>query len=106
MMHPGALQGTTPSHHGIALTRAFAAPRRVVIEAYTKPELLKRWLGVFGGWELAVCEIDLRVGGSFRYVWRGKGRDMSMSGVYHDILVPERLVTSEKFGEAWYPGEA
>ncbi|HKV92306.1 MAG TPA: SRPBCC domain-containing protein, partial [Candidatus Angelobacter sp.] len=47
-----------------------AAPRHLVFDAFTKPELLKRWLGAFGGWELAVCEIDLRVGGKYRWVWR------------------------------------
>ena len=105
-VHPGTLQVTTPSECEIAMTRVFAAPRRLVFDAYTKPELLKRWLGVFGGWELAVCEIDLRVGGSFRYVWRGKGREMTMRGVYYEISTPERLVTSERFEDPWYPGEA
>jgi len=54
----------------IVMTRVFDAPRNLVFEAYTKPELVKRWLGVFGGWTLPVCEIDLRVGGSYRFVWR------------------------------------
>lgn len=106
MLHPGTLRVTTPSEREIAMTRVFAAPRRLVFDAYTKPELLKRWLGVFGGWELAICEIDLRVGGSFRYVWRGNGREMAMRGVYHEISAPERLVSSEKFEDPWYPGEA
>jgi uncharacterized protein YndB with AHSA1/START domain len=52
------------------MTRVFNAPRRLVFEAFTRPELLKRWLGVFGGWSLAVCEIDLRAGGLYRWVWR------------------------------------
>lgn len=91
----------------LTMTRAFDAPRRLVFEAYTTPELLKRWLGVFGGWELAVCEIDLRVGGRYRWVWR-KGREIEMgvSGVYREIVAPERLVATETFDDAWYPGEA
>jgi len=73
----------------------------------TKPELLKRWLGVRGGWRLDVCEIDLKVGGKYRYVWRGaKGAEMGMGGVYREIVRPERLVATEKFDDAWYAGDA
>src|SRR5713101_6296453 len=60
MKDAAALQVTTPSEREIAMTRVFNAPRRLVFDAWTKPELLKRWLGVRGGWSLAVCEIDLR----------------------------------------------
>ncbi len=103
----GALKVTTPSEREIAMTRVFDAPRNLVFEAYTKPELLKRWLGVHAGWSLAVCEIDLRVGGAYRYVWRGPGRaDMGMGGVFREIVVPERIVATEKFDQSWYPGEA
>lgn len=103
----GALQVTTPSEREIAMTRVFDAPRRLVFEAYTKPELLKRWLGVHNGWVLEVCEIDLRVGGNYRYVWRGPGgKEMGMRGVYLEVEPPERIVTTEAFDESWYPGEA
>jgi uncharacterized protein YndB with AHSA1/START domain len=91
----------------IVLTRAFNAPRRLVFEALTRPELLKRWLGVFGDWTMPVCEIDLRVGGRYRYVWHGPdGATMGLSGVYREIVPPERIVATEVFDEAWYPGEA
>ena len=60
----GKLQVTTPSEREIAMTRVFDAPRSLVFDAWTKPELLKRWLGVRGGWTFAVCEVDLRVGGA------------------------------------------
>ena len=66
----GKLKITTPSDREIAMTRVFDAPRDLVFDAWTKPELLKRWLGVFGNWSFAVCEVDLRVGGKYRYVWR------------------------------------
>ena len=107
-MSDGAtLKVTTPSDREIAMSRAFDAPRRLVFDAWTKPELLKRWLGAFGSWSLAVCEIDLQVGGSYRYVWRNAdGREMGMGGVYREIVRPERIVTTEKFDESWYPGEA
>jgi uncharacterized protein YndB with AHSA1/START domain len=79
----------------------------MVFDAWTKPELLKRWLGVRNGWEMAVCEVDLKVGGAYRWVWRGPdGNEMGMGGVYREIVRPERLVATEKFDDAWYPGEA
>jgi uncharacterized protein YndB with AHSA1/START domain len=107
MKNPGALQIRTPSDREIAMTRVFDAPRRLVFEAWTKPELVKRWLLGPPGWSMPVCEIDLRVGGRYRYVWRGSdGTDMGMGGVYREIVVPERLVATEKFNESWYPGEA
>lgn len=107
MKNTGALIVTTPTDREIAMTRVFDAPRRLVFDAYTKPELLKRWLGVFRGWSMAVCEVDLRVGGAYRYVWRGPGRaDMGMRGVYREIVPFERIVCTESFDEPWYPGEA
>jgi len=103
----GALQVTTPSDREIAMTRVFNAPRSLVFDAWTKPELLKRWLGVRGGWTFAVCEVDLRVGGTYRFVWRGRdGTEMGMGGVYREIVRPERLVATEKFDESWYEGDA
>jgi len=56
---------------------------------------------------MVVCEIDLRVGGAYRFVWRGPdATEMGMGGVYREIVPPERLVTTEAFDEQWYPGEA
>jgi uncharacterized protein YndB with AHSA1/START domain len=89
------------------MTRVFNAPRDLVFDALTKPELVKRWLLGPPGWSMPVCEIDLRVGGSYRYVWRHvrDGTEMGMGGVYREIVAPERLVSTERFDEAWYPGE-
>jgi uncharacterized protein YndB with AHSA1/START domain len=101
------LKITTPSDREIAMTRVFDAPRDLVFKAYTTPELVKRWLGVHGGWSLEVCEIDLRVGGSYRYLWRGpNGAEMGMRGVYREIVVPERIVATEVFDQSWYSGDA
>jgi uncharacterized protein YndB with AHSA1/START domain len=103
----GQLQVTTPSDREIAMTRVFDAPRSMVFDAWTKPELLMRWLGVRGGWSFAVCEVDLRVGGAYRFVWRGPGgNEMGMGGVYREVVRPERLVATEKFDQSWYEGEA
>ena len=107
MMNAATLEVTTPSDREIAMTRVFNAPRRLVFDAWTKPELLKRWLGVRGGWTFEICEVDLKVGGTFRFVWRGPdGTEMGMGGVYREIVRPERLVNTEKFDEPWYEGEA
>ena len=107
MMNPGSLKIKTPSDREIAMTRVFDAPRRLVYDAYTKPELLKRWLGVHNGWTLAVCEIDLKVGGTYRYVWRHPdGMEMGMRGVYRELIPSERVVATEKFDQPWYEGEA
>jgi uncharacterized protein YndB with AHSA1/START domain len=106
-MNTGGLKVTTPNDREIVMTRAFDAPRRLVWDAWTRPELVKRWLGVQNGWTLDVCEIDLRVGGAYRYVWRGPAREeMGMVGVYREIVAPSRLVSTEKFDDPWYSGEA
>jgi uncharacterized protein YndB with AHSA1/START domain len=107
MNDPRKLQITTPSDREIAMTRTFDAPRRLVFDAFTRPELIKRWLGVRAGWTMPVCEVDLTVGGKYRYVWRGpKGNDMGMGGVFREIVAPERIVATERFDESWYAGEA
>jgi uncharacterized protein YndB with AHSA1/START domain len=101
------LQIATPNEREIVMTRVFKAPRHLLFDAHTKPELLKRWLFGPDGWSLAECEVDLRVGGRYRYVWRHpKKPEMGMGGVIREVVAPERLVASEKFDDAWYPGES
>jgi uncharacterized protein YndB with AHSA1/START domain len=104
MRNTGTLQVTTPSDREVVLTRVFDAPRRLVFDAFSKPELLKRWFGP-RGWSLVVCEVDLKVGGGFRFVLRGPdGKEMGMRGVYREIVPPERSVHMESFDD--YPGES
>ena len=107
MKNMGSLRITTPSDREIAMIREFDAPRELVFEAYTTPALLKRWLGVQEKWTMAVCEVDLRPGGRYRYLWRGPdGTEMGMGGTFKEVTAPERIVATEKFDESWYPGEA
>lgn len=107
MTRPGNLLITTPGDLEIAFMRVFDAPRSLVFDAHTRPELIRRWLLGPSGWSMPVCEVDLKVGGSFRYVWRHEdGRSMGMSGVYREIVHPERLVATELFDEPWHPGGA
>ena len=108
MTNPGNLKLTTRGEREIVITRAFDAPRKLVFDAFTKPELVKQWLLGPDGWSMPVCEIDLKVGGKYRYVWRRDkdGTEMGMGGVYREIVAPERVVATEKFDQSWYPGEA
>jgi uncharacterized protein YndB with AHSA1/START domain len=106
MKNAGSLRVTTPTDREIVLTRVFDAPRRLVFDALTRPELLKRWFGA-RGWNLVVCEVELRVGGTWRFVSRGPdGTDMGHGGVYRVILPPEHLVYTELFDDQSYPGES
>jgi len=104
MKNTGTLQVTTPTDREIAMTRVFDAPKQMVFDAFSKPELLKRWFGP-RGWSLVVCDVDLRVGGGFRFVLRGPdGKEMGMRGVYREIAPPERSVHVETYDD--YPGES
>ncbi len=105
--NPGTLQLTMPSDREITMKRVFAAPRDRVFAAFTEPELLKRWFFGKPGGTLAVCEVALKPGDPFRYVWRDPdGTEMGMSGVCLEIKAPERIVATEKWDQPWYPGNA
>lgn len=91
------LKITTPSDLEFAMTREFDAPRHLVFEAMTKPEHIKRWFGC-AEFALPICEIDLRVGGAYRYVMRSPdGVDSTLQGIYREIVRPERIVFTERF---------
>jgi uncharacterized protein YndB with AHSA1/START domain len=105
-MTAATLNVTTPSDREIMMTRVFDAPRHMVFDCYTKPELLKRWLTGPEGWSFVVCDNDLTVGGVFHWVWRGPdGQEMGMSGVHRDIVRPERIVRTELFDQDCTGGE-
>ena len=92
------LSVTTPTDLEIVMTRTFNAPRTLVWEAMSKPELLKQWLFGPPGWSMTQCEDDLRVGGQFRWAWSGPaGAGMAMHGVYREVNPPERMVRTEIF---------
>lgn len=107
MTTPGTMKLTTRGDREIVITRVFDAPRRLVFDAFTKPELLKQWLLGPPGWAMVVCELAVKVGDRYRYVWRHEsGTEMGMGGVLREIEPPERIVATEKFDQSWYPGEA
>ena len=90
----------------LLVTRAFNAPRASVFRALTTPALVKRWLLGPDGWTMPVCEIDLKPGGKFRYVWRKDTAEMGISGTYREIAQPERIVHTEMFDDNWTAGES
>jgi uncharacterized protein YndB with AHSA1/START domain len=96
-----------PSDREIVMTRAFDAPRALVFEAWTRPEHVVRWYGCNAS-TLPVCEIDLRVGGKWRFVMRDSdGVDHAMQGAYREIVPPGRLVFTEGYvTEGFASGEA
>jgi uncharacterized protein YndB with AHSA1/START domain len=101
------LNVSTPSDHEILMTRDFDAPRNLVFDCWTKPELLARWMLGPDGWSFAVCEIDFRVGGAYHFVWRSTaGEEMGMSGVYQEIVPSERIVNTESYDQDPTGGEA
>jgi uncharacterized protein YndB with AHSA1/START domain len=107
MQKVGKLEITTPSHREIATTRVFDAPRQLVFDAWTKPELLKRWLFGPSGWSLDVCAVDLRVGGKYRMVWsHTNGNVMGLGGIYKEVMPPERVVNTQLFDQDWTGGVA
>ena len=114
-----ALKVSTPSDTEIVMTRTFNAPRQLVFDAHTKCNLLKKWMFGPDGWSLDLCEMDLRVGGKYRWVWKrtalggpqseacaGMPIEMGAGGEIREFNPPERLVMTERFDQAWYEGEA
>src|SRR3954453_21288732 len=102
-----ALKVTTPTDREVVITREFNAPRELVWDTMSRPELLKRWISGPPGWEMTVCEEDARVGGTFRWAWSGPdGASLSMSGVYREVVPPERGVRTEVFDVGCAPGGA
>jgi uncharacterized protein YndB with AHSA1/START domain len=93
----GSAVVTLPSDLEIMITRTFDAPAALVFEAWTTPDLVRRWWG-WDSSSLIVCEIDLRPGGDWRYVTReADGRELGWHGRYLEIDRPHRLVSTEVF---------
>jgi uncharacterized protein YndB with AHSA1/START domain len=101
----GTAKVTLPTDEQILITRDFDAPRHLVYEAWTTPELVKRWWHANRG-EMTVAEIDLRVGGGWRYAMiTPDGMEVAFHGEYREIVPNERLVSTEVY-EGFPDGEA
>lgn len=102
MSNAATLQVTTPTDREVVMTRVVEAPRGLVWEAWTSPKHVPRWMLGPEGWSMPVCEIDLRPGGTWHFVWRkANGTEMDMKGTYKEVAPPERLVSTEKWGPEW-----
>jgi len=98
----GVTTYTTPTDREIMITRVVDAPRRIVFDAFTTPKHVPNWLTGPEGWTMPVCEIDLRPGGKWRYVYRKSGgQEMTLSGSFREVTPPERLISTESWGPEW-----
>jgi uncharacterized protein YndB with AHSA1/START domain len=99
---PATTTFTTPSDREVVITRVFDAPRTLVFDAWTNPKHVPRWMLGPEGWTMPVCEIDLRPGGMWHFVWRkADGSEMGMRGTYKEVIPPERIVHTESWGPEW-----
>ena len=102
MGRTGVTTFTTPTDLDIVFTRVVDAPRVIVFDAFTVPKHVSQWLLGPEGWTMPVCEIDLRPGGGWRYVYRkANGKEMTLHGSYREVSPPERLVSTESWGPEW-----
>ena len=108
MIKRNSLNVVASGDREIHVSRTFNAPRELVFKALTTPEMLNQWFGGPDGWELITCEFESRVGGTYRYVWRNvdNGGEMGMGGTILEFDPPESYTCTERFDQAWYPGDA
>jgi uncharacterized protein YndB with AHSA1/START domain len=100
---PAPAQVTLPSESEVRVTRQFNAPRQLVWDAHTKPDLVQKWQLGPPGWEMPVCEMDVRVGGRYRWAWKNQtdGKQFGFFGTFMEVNAPARLVHEEYYD----PGE-
>jgi uncharacterized protein YndB with AHSA1/START domain len=96
---PKPLEVTLPSDREVRVVRSFKAPRQLVWDAHTKPELITKWMLGPPGWTMPVCEMDLRVGGAYRWRWRSEedGKEFGFFGTFKEVSAPAKIVHEETF---------
>lgn len=101
------LAAALASDREVRFARTFDAPRALLFDAFTRPEMIRRWLFGPDEWPLVECRVDPRVGGRLRYVWRHvtTGKEMAVNGMFREVTPPQRLVHTELFEEDWTGGE-
>ena len=89
----------TPSDREVRVTRKFKAPARLVWDAHTKPELVRKWQYGFEGWSLPICDMDVRPGGAYRWRWRNDddGQEMGFFGKYIEVTPHTKLVYDQHY---------
>lgn len=95
---PKPAEVTTPSDREVRVTRTFNAPRQLVWDAHTKPDLVRRWQG-YGGWDMPVCDMDVRVGGKYRWQWKNRedGQQFGFFGTFTEVDAPSKLTHEQYF---------
>ena len=95
---PKPAEVTSPSDREVRVTRTFNAPRQLVWDAHTKPELVPRWQG-YDGWDMPVCDMDVRVGGKYRWQWKSRedGKQFGFFGTYIEVNAPSKLTHEEYY---------
>ena len=98
---------TMPNDTDVVVVRTFNAPRSLVFDAWTKPELVQRWLLGPPGWSMPVCEMDVRPGGKYRWRWRSdeSGKEFGFVGEFREVAPPSRIVHVERFDPGAVGGE-
>jgi uncharacterized protein YndB with AHSA1/START domain len=88
-----------PSDREVRVTRQFNAPRQLVYDAHTKPELIRKWMVGYPGWDMPVCEMDVRVGGKYRWQWKSQedGKQFGFFGTFTEVNAPARLSHDQYF---------
>jgi uncharacterized protein YndB with AHSA1/START domain len=96
---PKPLEVTLPSDREVRVVRTFNAPRALVWDAHTKPELVKKWMLGPPGWTMPVCEMDVRVGGKYRWRWRSEedGKEFGFHGTFMEVKAPSKIVHDEYY---------
>jgi uncharacterized protein YndB with AHSA1/START domain len=94
---PAQAQVTLPSDREVRVTRQFNAPRQLVYDAHTKPELVQKWMLGPPGWDMPVCEMDVRVDGKYRWAWKSKeeGKQFGFHGTFTEVNAPSKLAHEE-----------
>jgi uncharacterized protein YndB with AHSA1/START domain len=98
---------TLPNDRDVVVVRAFNAPRSLVFDAWTRPELVQRWLLGPPGWTMPVCEMDVRPGGKYRWRWRSEddGKEFGFAGEFREVVRPSRIVHVERYDPGDVGGE-
>ncbi|MDE3054413.1 MAG: SRPBCC family protein [Gemmatimonadota bacterium] len=95
---PKPAEVTTPSDREVRVTRTFNAPRQLVWDAHTKPDLVRKWQG-YGGWDMPVCDMEVRVGGKYRWQWKNRedGQQFGFFGTFTEVDAPSKLAHEQYF---------
>ena len=98
-------QITLPSDREVKVTRTFKAPRALVFRAYTEPALVRRWMLGPPGWSMPVCDMDVRVGGSYRWKWKNDsdGAEFGFFGTFREVQPPSKIVHTERYDPGTLP---